>query len=282
MDWWKNRLWEVIFETLNTLAALPYPGELVEEVQQSHSYRFSGRMRSETGGQIQLTISGRGILEIDGKAHSLTPGTAFLHNHQDPRICYRYPDDESRPWRFLWLSIYNADSMIEEINKSYGYIFHQNLDSSRVKSLLEYRHYRNSVCQLAPLRGAAMVVELLEALTSPIDSMRIARPHRQLVYQAQEFIMSNRCEKLRAGDIADELKVSREHLSRVFRQETGMTVHDYIMRRKLDLADDLLMQSRLSCKEIAEKLGFDDPAVFVRAYRRERGVTPGAMRSLQE
>ena len=281
MDWEKNRLWQVHFEVQQPLESMPYPEMLVEEVQCLPTYRCIGRNRSrESGGQLQLTLAGSGILEIDGETIELRPGMAFLHCHRDPRVNYRHPSGHMEPWRFLWISFEGvaAERMLAEMNERYGYAFRLSPDQECISTLLDYRHYPRPIRQLSPPRAAAMVLNLFDALSNPIERERLGHPHRVLASLAQEYIIAHLESRLTTGEIAAELQISREHLSRIFREQTGMTIRDYIMRRKLTLADNLLRQNSFSCKEIAEKLGFDEPSSFTRAYRRMKGVAPGMLR----
>ena len=85
------------------------------------------------------------------------------------------------------------------------------------------------------------------------------------------------CKNLQSA-LAGALQVSREHLSRVFKEQIGVTIHEYATRRKIDLAIDLLMQSNLGCKEIAERVGFNEYSAFSRAFRRVVGSSPQCVR----
>ncbi|MBN2221318.1 MAG: helix-turn-helix domain-containing protein [Vallitaleaceae bacterium] len=94
-----------------------------------------------------------------------------------------------------------------------------------------------------------------------------------------DFIQSNVYTTLKVSDIANSLGISQEHLSRVFHQETGITVSDYIKKMKVREAKFLLKYTENSLVEISEKLAFSSQSYFTTIFRGEMGLTPKSYRS---
>ena len=84
----------------------------------------------------------------------------------------------------------------------------------------------------------------------------------------------------RLGELAALCGISVRHLSRGFRQETGMTVAEFTSHALIERAQDLLANSRLSIAEIAAKLGFATSPSFAYAFRRATGARPTEYRAL--
>ncbi|WP_435222484.1 helix-turn-helix domain-containing protein [Streptomyces sp. Tue6028] len=78
--------------------------------------------------------------------------------------------------------------------------------------------------------------------------------------------------------IARAAGVSHNHLTRLFRAETGTTVVAYIRRRRLERAHHLLRASTLSIPAVAASVGIPDLQAFNKACRRELGASPRALR----
>ena len=72
--------------------------------------------------------------------------------------------------------------------------------------------------------------------------------------------------------------LSRSYLSRLFRRETGMSIGEYITRRKLEAARKALEFSDQSIPDIAHTLAFSSESHFISVFRRYVGVTPGEYR----
>lgn len=275
-----GRKWQVHFEVFRQLSNMPVPEMVVEEVQHEVRYRLDGRLRNEDGGQLSITIGGRGGIRINGVDHVLTPGRAFLHNHNDREVCYYYPPDGTEPWNFLWMAFYGNTlyDIIAEINRTYGYLFEVPLNSPLVQRLLSYRQYDKEVLMMTPMEGGKLVFDVLHELCSPFEEELRQSPHSSLVSDVQNMIAANLADRLDVAGLARHFLVSREHLSRVFREQTGTPLHAYITRMRLRLAVNLLLQTRLTSKEIAARCGYAEYSVFYRIFRKRIGLSPEELR----
>ncbi|MDF2923665.1 MAG: hypothetical protein K0R57_2579 [Paenibacillaceae bacterium] len=69
-----------------------------------------------------------------------------------------------------------------------------------------------------------------------------------------------------------------QYISRVFRQETGVTFADYLAQYRLEVAKRWLKETDLTITDIAEKLKYNNPANFIRYFRKMESMTPGQYR----
>jgi len=81
------------------------------------------------------------------------------------------------------------------------------------------------------------------------------------------------------ADIAGEAALSEFHFHRLFRSRYGISVMDYVRRRRLAKAADALVRTETSILEIALDAGFESQAAFTRAFRRVFHTTPANYRS---
>jgi signal transduction histidine kinase/AraC-like DNA-binding protein len=75
-------------------------------------------------------------------------------------------------------------------------------------------------------------------------------------------------------EISGALQVSPNYLSRVFRRDTGLTPWQYLNQYRTAQAQKLLRETDLSVTEVAQRVGFNDPAYFVRVFHKETGKAP--------
>lgn len=87
------------------------------------------------------------------------------------------------------------------------------------------------------------------------------------------YIHSHLTEDLSLEVLEKEFYVSRQHLIRQFKHRTGMTVHQYIVKARLDLSRKYIEQG-LSITAVCNKCGFSSYNHFFRAFRQEYGITP--------
>ncbi|SMO71591.1 AraC family transcriptional regulator [Solitalea koreensis] len=92
--------------------------------------------------------------------------------------------------------------------------------------------------------------------------------------QSITFMKTNIHRRLSAEEIAKEFNFSASHYSALFKKKTGLSPIDFFIRIKIRYACQLLTQSNLIVKEVAEKIGYDDPYNFSRIFKKITGSSP--------
>ncbi|OKP73742.1 AraC family transcriptional regulator [Paenibacillus helianthi] len=95
---------------------------------------------------------------------------------------------------------------------------------------------------------------------------------------ALDYMESKMTEPMRIEDVARVAHVSPFHFQRMFSMLTGVTVADYIRKRRLTLAAQELAISKIRVLDVALKYGYDSPEAFAKAFRKAHGLTPSAAR----
>ena len=105
------------------------------------------------------------------------------------------------------------------------------------------------------------------------SSRHEARNHPH-VMQAMHFIRQYACQGIKTEQVADYVGISRSSLEWYFRRELGRSVHDEILRFKLDAAKRLLQQADSNVADIAVTCGFTSVQYMHAVFKRELGCTP--------
>jgi len=82
-------------------------------------------------------------------------------------------------------------------------------------------------------------------------------------------------------DIAEHLNYHPYHLSAIIKQETGKTLHQYLIYYRLQIAKNYLLTTDYDILDIAWKCGFSSATYFIELFRKNTGTTPKKYRSLQ-
>lgn len=107
------------------------------------------------------------------------------------------------------------------------------------------------------------------------EDLRTLLETPQLVRDAKKYIEENFArEEFSLTEAADYTHVSPQHLSRVFRQSTGITFMDYITRVRIRRAIELLRDDDHKIYEIAEAVGYSSQHYFSSAFKKVLGVSP--------
>jgi AraC-like DNA-binding protein len=133
--------------------------------------------------------------------------------------------------------------------------------------------------RLEPYDASLLLLQILSELgrkgldTAPASSS-------SLVGRAEAHIIRHMAEPLSTARIARALRINPDYLNRVFRKTHGMTITEYLHRRKLKDAALLLRESTDSIAEIAAACGYATAVHFRRMFQRFNGITPREYRQL--
>ena len=104
-------------------------------------------------------------------------------------------------------------------------------------------------------------------------------PSSYLIKKALQMMSARFTEDLHLNQIADELFVTSNYLSRLFRQETGKSFSDYLSQLRIEKACELLGSSTLKIYQIGESVGYPNPRYFSEWFQKQKGMSPGDYRS---
>lgn len=94
------------------------------------------------------------------------------------------------------------------------------------------------------------------------------------VIKCMEYVYEHLHERLVVSDIAAELGLSVQYLSKLFHTETGITLNRYILKKRIDAACQLLKYSDYEAVDIGSFLSFSSHSHFIQKFKQETGLTP--------
>ncbi len=101
-----------------------------------------------------------------------------------------------------------------------------------------------------------------------------------LVEECKNLIFRKMHSKIAVRELAEELDVSIEYLSALFRKTEGVCIKDYIMNQKMQLAENLLIYSEYSIEQIGLYLGFSSQSHFGAMFKKYENMTPKQYRDV--
>jgi len=135
------------------------------------------------------------------------------------------------------------------------------------------RLYVESLCCEIAVRAMRMQA----AAPTPTVARGGLTPKR--LRMVKDYIETNLVNEITLSDLAAVAGVSYAHFCRAFHTSVGMASHQYIVRRRIDMAKDLLANSNLPIAEIAPSVGFGDQSHLTKHFRRIVGTTPRQFRN---
>jgi len=220
-------------------------------------------------------------LELDGRAARIMPGTVGL-TPPGVTMTYRY----RRPVTHHYVHFAVAPASGREGEGEGGVI----VPAIHRPSPARFERWRGAVGELIAWRGdrpGRAAAGLWELLWRVADSARRAgagseaRPtgERVELTEAKRLIERRMGRPLRIADLAAEVGLSHNHLTRLFREAEGCTAIEYLNRRRAERADHLLRQTTRPIKAVALELGMADLSHFNKFIRQRFGRSPRALRA---
>lgn len=121
---------------------------------------------------------------------------------------------------------------------------------------------------------AALLTELVVTISREYDEGEKAPSSIQHIEVMKRFIDDNYRGKITKNELGDCIGVSPNYAASLFRKVTGMTISDYVHRRRMKTGVYMLRHSQLTVQDISDHLGYSDPSYFNRIFKRVTGKLP--------
>ena len=192
------------------------------------------------------------------------------------------------------LAIYTTDEQFARIEARLGSLsrVRARLDLPAFFSMTPEIRSLQSLCQAAAdpddlasrtARGhvaAALLINCLSQIerSEQLSAARSEGHGEALVAEIKSFIRQNVANDLPLDVIADFFGLSRRHVTRLFREKTGMSLLQCHERERVMRARELLLETSLPVGEVAWRVGFESGSSLARTMRRVVGLTPTDIR----
>ncbi len=113
------------------------------------------------------------------------------------------------------------------------------------------------------------------------DSLLSIFPSNPQLSQVFQFIEANYNQPISLSDVAVAVGYCAAYLTDLVRRNTGYTVNDWIVERRMVAARTLLLETDQCVSQVAQAVGYQHEGYFFRQFRRHHGITPKAFRKTQ-
>ncbi len=246
--------------------------------------QFHHIIRKEGSGQYILIycIEGEGWFSTDGKRTSVFANQFFIIPEG---VSHAYGSSDSNPWSIYWIHFSGLQaSDFYEITSGTKFIAPSKVSriEDRIQLFEEIIKNLEMGYSNENLRYANICLLHFLASFKYISQFRQIRTVREkdLIEDAIVYMKEFLNEKITLETIASEGGLSPSHFSLVFRRKTGRSPMDYLIHLRIQKACQFLDNSDLRIKEIAARVGYDDPYYFSRVFKKVMGTSPGKYRTM--
>lgn len=226
---------------------------------------------------LMYILNGKLYAEEGGSGCEASAGSIVLID------CYsRHRYRAIVPTEFVYIHFdgNNARAFYEEITRSRGRNFLNAHFEEQSEKLL---HLCSSIeSGEMPSEGDVSVLihgilcELCEKSATEY-SLRYSAAVRNIV----RYIDENYASPIGIRDLSRKCNLSPQHMSRLFRKETGFSPYAYILEKRMHIARELLSFSDCTVEEVSDRVGYSSSVNFSNAFKKRYGLSPGQFRRSQ-
>lgn len=235
--------------------------------------------------ELLFVTQGYGIVIVDNQQYTLRPGRLFvfppfkLHKvfvesgdknlylrttiHLDHQLldgCLQsFPQRRAR-----FASLWDADRA--------AHIFDLSEQASHIEVILEQFNQLPEPLADQWEEIAMLILQLMAFM--PADNAQTKTISRTTASKVMQWIEENYVQKFSLAELAAAIGLSESYISRVFGQETGGSIQDYLATRRVKRACELLRSTDRSVEEIGLQCGFADAPYFITRFKKLIGKTP--------
>lgn len=244
----------------------------------STQYKWNGLSRplDEGMGVFQLTLSGKGIIEVNGEKFVLERGKAFLvdipSNHQ-----YYLPKD-SKQWEFVFITLVGSQisNDIKKLHKKYGQVLTLSMHEPVMELFFDIYWQAAGQKIIDGYQSSALayqfVMELFRMQLNRDD--KLEEKYERQIRQVIEYLADNYQKDLSLEELAKQAQMSKYHFNRTFTSIVGVTPIEQLTKVRLENAMRLLLHTDQSIEVIAKLVGYSGANYFCKVFKKCCNTTP--------
>jgi AraC-like DNA-binding protein len=222
-------------------------------------------------------LEGKGYYSTAMGNYQLTANQFFI---LPPHQFHNYQADLNDPWTIYW--VHFSSSKLPELGQEYDLekfvtpsdiLFNQKiLDTWNEMYVSMAQEYSRESIGYANL----CLYHFISYFIFPSNTQKLLQQMQKEdpLDRSISFMKANIHKQLSVEEIARQLHYSPSHYASLFKKKMGLSPIEYFIRMKIHYACQLLSQRELIIKEIANKIGYDDPYYFSRIFKKVTGKSP--------
>lgn len=246
---------------------------------QQHCQDHIIRTEGYPGPQILYCTKGSGTLILDGEKTHIPPYTAIFM----PAFCpHEYYTDED-VWDIHW--IVPSGYAVNDVLKHFG------LEEPKVYALKEVKMLEHIFRKMheairadsvfGNYRASGYLYDFLIEFYRLISSSGVAGSPNSALMKAVDYINFNYASPITMDDLCAVSGVSKQYLCLLFRNNLNSRPMEYIAKRRIQAAKELLTGSDKTVEEIAAETGFCTASYFCKLFKRYEGITPSHFKNAE-
>lgn len=231
--------------------------------------------------ELHLCLNGMGEFEIDGKILNTSKNTFILI---PPNKSHRFTNASDDFEKFVWgfavedhkissSLIHSAKiACVKKMPEPAIIMVESILKSANESRFESYNFSKNCLYNI--------FVQLTDVIADVRNtSIEPKMKNGTLTSHVRKYILDNLLNDMHFSDVAENFFMSERQLSRIFKEETGMTFREIKAQIQAEQIKKLLLETEFTLSEIASQTGFSDRYSLSKFFKKQEGMTPAELRS---
>jgi len=216
---------------------------------------------------LEYIEKGTGCVEIDGQTFYPREGDSYF---LQVGTTHHYFSDREDPWQKIFINVSGGllDSLIEGYGLKNVYYF-RGLDLSKeMGRIISLARENREDCT------EQIICILNQAFFKMRAHIRHTDPASDVAEKMKDYLRNHAASKFTIEKLCQYISRSESQTIKIFKAAYGITPYAYFLDKKIKLAKDMLVNTNLSVKQIAERLSFADEYYFSNVFKQKSGVPP--------
>lgn len=235
--------------------------------------------------EMLFISQGYGIVIVDNQQYTLRPGRLFVF---PPFKLHKVFVEQSEKNHYIRTTVHLDHQLLDgflscfpqrraHFSRLWGaesdaHIFDLADNAQHIETILESFQRLQLAATPQWEDIAMMILQLMEFM--PEQQVKRKTVSRTTASKVMQWIEENYVMKFSLAELSVAIGLSQSYISRVFSQETGGSVVDYLATRRIKRACELLRSTDMRIEEVGSQCGFTDTPYFITCFRKLIGRTP--------
>ena len=232
---------------------------------------------------LEYTVSGAGWVRAGEEVRRLTPGDFLIFK---PYVEQDYGmDAQAGAWDHIWFCFSPRPHWHDWLNwpeAGKGALCLSMQGTELRRQLVERMEYAGRVWSGILDRRRDLVLNVLEEILLYADAWNPSGKAALLddrIRDVLAYLCENSASRITLQALARVGSLSPSRLSHLFREQMGETPMQYLEKRRMERAQDLLQMTGKTVSQVAYDVGFNNPFYFSRVFKRRMGINPSLVRA---
>ncbi len=243
---------------------------------------FNAQLHTHDFCEILYVLSGNGVIQINGVVYPIKQGDLMVIN---PGVMHCESCVEKNKLHLVFLAVENFK--VDGLKESH--LIDRNMP--QVIAVQDYRYKIESYftdilnesadkimlsTAMTRVLASALLVLILRVYHSKVDQTADLKAECRRI---KDYIDKNYTSPITLDSLSEQVYISKYYLAHIFKSQTGTSPIKYLINKRISEAAQLLIHTDLSIRDIALRVGYDDPVYFSQMFKKVMDESPAAYRS---